>query len=48
MLLIGGVNLNTLDKLREINSDGYAIVSAILNSDDIYRESKIWINKLSK
>ena len=37
-----------LDKLREINSDGYAIVSAILNSDDIYKESKIWRNKLSK
>ena len=26
MVLIGGVNLNTLDKLREINSDGYARV----------------------
>ena len=35
MVLIGGVNLNTLDKLREINSDGYAIVSAILNSDAV-------------
>lgn len=48
MVLIGGVNLNTLDKLSEINSDGYAIVSAILNSDDIYKESRIWRNKLNK
>ena len=48
MVLIGGVNLDTLDKLRTINSDGYAIVSAILKSNDIYKESKIWINKLNK
>lgn len=48
MVLIGGVNLDTLDKLRTINSDGYAIASAILKSNDIYKESKIWINKLNK
>lgn len=48
MVLIGGVNLDTLDKLRPINSDGYAIVSAILKSNDIYNESKIWINKLNE
>lgn len=43
-VLIGGINLKTIDRLKEIKADGYAIVSAILNSTDIYEESKIWRN----
>lgn len=46
MVLIGGINLENVYKLREINSDGYAIVSAILKSKDIYLETKKWKNVL--
>lgn len=46
MVLIGGINLENVYKLRVINSDGYAIVSAILKSKDIYLETKKWKNVL--
>ncbi len=46
MVLIGGINLDNVYKLRVINSDGYAIVSAILKSKDIYLETKKWKNVL--
>lgn len=43
---IGGINLNNVEKLKACNIDGYAIVSAILGAQDIYEETKKWINIL--
>lgn len=46
IVLIGGIDLNNLDELKVLESDGYAIVSAILKKEDIYLESKKWIEKI--
>ncbi|SHG94178.1 thiamine phosphate synthase [Tepidibacter thalassicus] len=42
IVAIGGLKLNNINILKN-NVDGYAVVSAILTSDDIYNESKKWI-----
>lgn len=41
-VLIGGITLDNISTFKDINVDGYAIVSAILNSDDIYNECLKW------
>jgi thiamine-phosphate pyrophosphorylase len=46
MVLIGGIDLNNLEKLKSLKSDGYAIVSAILKKQDTYLESKKWIESI--
>ena len=46
IVLIGGINLDNMKDLKPLESDGYALVSAILNSEDIYLESKKWIAKI--
>lgn len=43
IVAIGGVNLENRKQLEECNIDGYAVVSAILGSEDIYKETKKWI-----
>lgn len=47
-VLIGGINLDNIDTFKGINIDGYAIVSAILKSDDIYNECLKWTKYLKK
>lgn len=42
-VLIGGINLNNVEDLKQFNPDGYAIISAILKEEDIYGEVKKWI-----
>ncbi|MGL4911040.1 MAG: thiamine phosphate synthase [Romboutsia sp.] len=46
IVLIGGINLENLKYLKPLKSHGYALVSALLNSDNIYLESKKWISKI--
>ncbi|HSQ89591.1 thiamine phosphate synthase [Romboutsia sp.] len=46
IVLIGGIDLNNLDELKVLESDGYAVVSAILKKEDICLESKKWIEKI--
>lgn len=41
-VLIGGITLDNISTFKDINVDGYAIVSAILNSDDIHNECLKW------
>lgn len=41
-VLIGGINLNNIRLFKGVNIDGYAVVSAILNVDDIYEECIKW------
>ena len=41
-VLIGGITLDNIDTFKDINVDGYAIVSAILKNDDIYNECLKW------
>ncbi|MGL5329840.1 MAG: thiamine phosphate synthase [Peptostreptococcaceae bacterium] len=43
IVLIGGINLDNIITLKHIKPDGYAVVSAILGSENIYEESKRWI-----
>ncbi|MGL5328729.1 MAG: thiamine phosphate synthase [Peptostreptococcaceae bacterium] len=47
IVLIGGITLDKIKDLNDINADGYAVVSAILESDDIYDETKKWKQKTS-
>ncbi|SHJ78402.1 thiamine phosphate synthase [Tepidibacter formicigenes] len=46
IVAIGGLKLDNIDMLKECNVDGYAVVSAILTADDIYNESKVWVNEI--
>ncbi|RDY22785.1 thiamine phosphate synthase [Romboutsia maritimum] len=45
-VLIGGIDLKKIDKLKKLNSSGYAIISAILKENDIYHEVKKWISSI--
>lgn len=45
-VLIGGINLENLDTLKKLDSDGYAIVSSILKAEDIYLETKKWFSAI--
>lgn len=46
IVLIGGINLENLEELKSLNCEGYAIVYAILKANDIYQESKNWIERI--
>lgn len=46
IVAIGGLSLNNVGQLKEFNLDGYAIVSAILKAEDIYSESRKWIEEI--
>ena len=43
IVVIGGLSLNNIDKLKECNVDGYAVVSAILGAENIKLECEKWI-----
>lgn len=45
-VLIGGITLDNVCKLKEFNPDGYAIVSGILKADDIYYRVSQWLKKI--
>jgi len=45
MVAIGGLSLDNIDVIKQY-VDGYALVSAILGVDDIYSETKKWIEKI--
>lgn len=44
MVLIGGLDIDKIDEVKELKSDGYAVVSAILKKDNIYLETKRFIS----
>ena len=44
IVAIGGLKLANINKLKETNIDGYAVISAILNKEDIKLECEKWIN----
>lgn len=44
IVCIGGISLENVAMFEDINIDGFAIVSAILKSDDIYNETKKWVD----
>ena len=46
IVLIGGIDLNNLEDLKALKTDGYAVVSAILKKENICLESKKWIEKI--
>ena len=46
VVAIGGLSLSNIDKLRECNVDGYAVVSAILGASNIKLECEKWIEKI--
>ena len=46
IVTIGGLSLNNIDKLKECDIDGYAVVSAILGASDIRLECEKWIKKI--
>lgn len=43
VICIGGITLQNKIELDEFNVAGYAVVSAILGLEDIYKESKKWM-----
>ena len=45
-VLIGGITLDNVDKLKQFNPDGYALVSGILAADDIGKRVGDWLNKI--
>ena len=45
-VLIGGITLDNVDKLKQFNPDGYALVSGILAVDDIGKRVGEWLNKI--
>ena len=47
IVAIGGLNLNNIEMLKQCNIDGYAVVSAILNAEDINTECEKWIDAIS-
>lgn len=46
IVLIGGINLENLEQLKSLECDGYAIVSALLKSQDIKLEAKKWVERI--
>ena len=45
-VLIGGINLDNINLAKDLDSDGYAVISAILKEEDIYSEVKKWIKAI--
>lgn len=48
VVAIGGINLDNINKLKQCNIDGYAVVSAILKADDIRLECENWVSKINE
>ena len=48
IVAIGGLTLDNIDKLKQYNIDGYAVVSAILKANDIRLECEKWVKKISE
>lgn len=48
IVAIGGINLDNIDKLKQCNIDGYAVISAILKADDIKLECENWVSKINE
>lgn len=46
VVAIGGINLENMDKLKDTKINGYALVSALLNTKDIKEECEKWIDKI--
>ena len=46
LVAIGGLSLSNIDKLKECNIDGYAVVSAILGAENIKLECEKWSEKI--
>ena len=46
VVAIGGLSLSNIDKLKECNVDGYAVVSAILGAENIKLECEKWSEKI--
>ena len=45
-VLIGGITLDNVNKLKQFNPDAYALVSSILGVDDIKQRVKHWCEKI--
>ena len=45
-VLIGGIKLDNVCKLKQFNPDGYALVSGILGAQDIKSRVKSWYEKI--
>lgn len=48
VVAIGGINLENISLLTKYNLEGYAIVSSILKSEDIYKVTKDFIYKIKR
>lgn len=46
IVAIGGINLENIKEIERCNVEGYAVVSAILEAEDIYAETRRWIDKI--
>lgn len=46
IVCIGGINLDNISKLKRDEIQSYAVISAILASDNIYNETKKWLGKM--
>lgn len=46
IVCIGGISLDNISMFDSFNIDGFAVISAILKCDDIYNETKKWIEYL--
>ena len=45
-VLIGGITLDNVKKLKHFNPDGYALVSGILGTDDISKRVEKWYERI--
>ncbi|MGL4362780.1 MAG: thiamine phosphate synthase [Cellulosilyticaceae bacterium] len=48
VVLIGGLSLSNISTFKNLPIAGYALVSAILNADDITRECHDWLSLISE
>ena len=48
IVAIGGITLDNINKLKQCNIDGHAVVSAILKADDIRLECEKWVSKINE
>lgn len=46
IVAIGGLELDNIDSIKKCNIQGYAVISAILEKDDIHSECSKWISKI--
>lgn len=47
IVVIGGITLDNIDRFKEYNIDGYSVISAILGSNDIEKETEKWIELIN-